>query len=165
MAQTDFYGYQRDHAGTFILSSDYASLYFANAAGANTGGTSRASLVQNATVSYQHNVQPRFEAGSSELYWMAGQAQGAVQCARLVGVEGILHGIQHRRDASLNKGLLGLVEFKLGANGGSGAQIGASKKTIHLNGCVLQSVGFGFSVGSFDVTENLTLLTALMYQT
>ena len=159
MADIDFYGYERAKVGTFIYSSDYASVYFSNSGSGNQAR--KAGLVQSAAVVYQHNVQPRFEGGSSELYWLSGQSFGTLQVARCVGDQGILEGVQHQRSPNnIRKGILGGVEFKVGRLGLEG--ISTRQDVIALSGCVLQSWGASFSVGGLEVQESMTIQTALV---
>src|ERR1700761_7118098 len=90
----DLFAYTRNNVGSYLFSSDYSSIYFENSAGAGlTTPAQRAGLIQNATCAYQHNVQPRFEAGSHNLYWVTGQSMGTLQLGRLIGDAGILAGI------------------------------------------------------------------------
>lgn len=157
----DFFGYERQHVGQFLYSSDYAALYFANTAGGASVSAEKAGLVQNATLAYQHNVQPRFEAGSHELYWITGQSLGTLQVGRLVGDRGILDGIRFR-DArnDLRKGLLGAVEFKVGRQNLTGVNV--RQEVLVLSGCVLAAYGISFSVGALEVQEPMTIQTALV---
>ena len=122
---------------------------------------SRAGLVQNAAVSYQHNVQPRFEAGSHELYWLTGQSMGVVQVGRLISDKGILDGVRHGRASNdIRKGILGGVEFKIGRLGLQG--ISVKQEVLILSGCVLSAYGVSFNVGGLEVQEAMTIQTALL---
>lgn len=157
----DFFGYERANVGQYIYSSDYAALYFSNAAGGAVANAGKAGLVQRATVAYQHNVQPRFEAGSHELYWLTGQALGSVQVGRLIGDRGILDGVMHGANPNdLRKGVLGAVEFKIGRIGLEGVSV--RQEVLVLSGCVLSAYGISFDVGGLDVQESLTIQTALV---
>ena len=157
----DFFGYERQKVGTYIFSSDYASIYFSNAPGGTAVAAAKAGLVQSAAVSYQHNVQPRFEAGSHELYWLTGQSLGSVQVGRLIGDRGILDGVQYGQDPNnIKKGLLGGVEFKIGRLGLQG--ITTRQEVLMLSGCVLSAYGVSFNVGGLEVQESMTIQTALV---
>lgn len=161
MGDIDFYGYERANAGQYLLSSDYAAIYFANTAGGASVSASRAGLVQSAGVSYQHAVQPRFEAGSHELYWLTGQAQGAVQIGRLISDKGILDGVRHGRGTNdIRKGVLGGVEFKIGRLGLQGISI--KQEVLILSGCVLQQYSVSFSVGGLEVAEGMSIQCAML---
>lgn len=157
----DFFGYNRAKVGTYIYSSDYAALYFSNDPGGTSMPAIKAGLVQNAALAYQHNVQPRFEAGSHELYWLTGQSVGTLQMGRLVSDRGMLADIQHGGSPTdVRKGVLGTVEFKMGRIGMEG--IAVKQDVLMLNGCVLSSYGVAFNVGGLEVQESLTIQTALV---
>lgn len=147
MANVDLFGYNKTKAGTFLFSSDYAMLQM-------NGG--KLGLLQNATANYAHRVEPRWEAGSSELYWVSGQSSGNVAAGRLVGENGILEGVDFERTtSSIRKGAMAGIEFKLGSPGGS-------KPAVRMDGCVAQSVSIQFGAGELDVRESLSILVAKM---
>lgn len=157
----DFFGYERSQVGSYLYSSDYAALYFANSPGGASVSAKKAGLVQSAAISYQHNVQPRFEAGSHELFWLTGQSLGTLQVGRLIGDQGILEGIKYgnaRND--IRKGILGGVEFKIGKLGLAGVAV--RQEVLVLSGCVLSAFGLSFSVGGLEVQEAITVQTALV---
>jgi hypothetical protein len=160
MADIDFYGYERDHAGTYLYSSDVAAIYFDNN-GIDT--PQRAGLVQNVAASYQHAVLPRFEAGSSELYWVTGQAKGDVSVGRLVAFNGLLDGIQPG-DGSTNlmNGILGGINIKIGKLAGSLRAVSLPQSQLVLAGCVLQGYSCSFSAGALEVSEQLGIQVAFM---
>lgn len=157
----DFYGYDRAKVGQYIYSSDYAALFFANTAGGSGVSAQKAGLVQSAAVSYQHNVQPRFEAGSHELYWLTGQALGTLQVGRLVGDKGLLDGIRYGNSpGDLRKGVLGSVEFKIGRLNMTGVSV--KQEVLIMSGCVLAAYGVSFNVGGLEVQESMTIQTAMV---
>lgn len=161
MADIDFFGYTRANAGQYIYSSDYASLYFSNTPGGPAVPAGRAGMVQSCALSYQHNVLPKFEGGSHELYWITGQALGALQVGRLVSDKGILEGIRSGNAANdLRKGILGGVEFKIGRVNMTGVSV--KQEVMMLSGCVLASWGISFNVGGLEVAEAMTIQTALV---
>lgn len=165
---TDFFGFQRSKVGTYLYSSDYAAVYFGSQIASTTGaqvssGTGvKAGLVQSCSVAYQQTVQPRFEGGSSELYWVTGQALGTVQVGRLIGQNGLLNGINTNTNA-LQNGLLGSIEFKVGRTAGVPVvAVAARQDVLVLKGCVLESYGAQFSVGSLDCAESVLIRCALV---
>jgi hypothetical protein len=160
MPDIDFYGYERDYAGTYLYSSDVAAIYFDN----NGAGTpQRAGLVQNVSASYQHSVLPRFEAGSSELYWVTGQAQGSVGMGRLVSYGGLLSGIQVGQGSSdLRNGILGGVNIKIGKLAGQLRQVALPQSQLVMTGCVLESYSTSFTTGALEVSEMTAIRVALM---
>ena len=161
MNDVDILGYSRSKVGTVLYSSDYAAIYFANSIGGPPTAASKAGLVQSAAVSYQHAVQPRFEAGSHELYWVTGQALGTVQLARVIGDKGFLAGIQFGDQPNdIRKGVLGGVEMKVGRLGLQGIE--ARQEVLMMSGCVLSGVSMAFSVGGLEIQESLRIETAML---
>jgi hypothetical protein len=165
---TDFFGYQRSKTGRYLYSSDYAAVYFGSQIPSSTGaqvssGTGvKAGLVQSCSVAYQQTVQPRFEGGSSELYWVAGQSLGTIQVGRLIGQNGLLNGINENTNAMQN-GLLGSIEFKVGRTAGVPVvAVSARQDVLVLKGCVFESYGVAFSVGGLDVQESMLIRAALV---
>lgn len=168
MADTDFFGYTRSKAGQYLYSSDYAAVYFGSQIPSTTGANVssghgvKAGLVQNCSVAYQQTVQPRFEGGSSELYWVAGQSLGTIQVGRLIGQAGILNGINMNTEA-LQNGLLGSIEFKVGRMAGVPiVTVAAKQDVLVLKGCVFESYGAVFSVSGMDVQESMLIRAALI---
>jgi len=160
MPDIDFYGYERDYAGTYLYSSDVAAIYFDNN---GLGNPYRAGLVQNVSASYQHSVLPRFEAGSSELYWVTGQAQGSVGMGRLVSYGGLLQGIQPGQGSSdLKNGILGGVNIKIGKLAGQLRQVSLPQSQLVMSGCVLASYSTSFTTGALEVSEMTAIQVALM---
>ena len=160
MADVDFYGYERDYAGTYLYSSDVAAIYFDNN---GVGNPQRAGLVQNVQASYQQSVLPRFEAGSSELYWVTGQAQGSVGCGRLVSYQGLLDGINVGQGTSdLRNGILGSVTIKIGKLAGQLRQVQLPQSQLIMKGCVLQGYSTSFTTGALEVAESMAIQVALM---
>lgn len=157
----DLFGYQKERVGDFIYSSDYASLFFANANTATNTTAGKAGMVQSVSINYQHNVQPRFETGSHSLYWTSGQSIGEVQVGRLVGDAGLLNGIQPGRSPNdLRKGILGHVEAKIGRQGITG--IALKQDVLVLSGCVMRGYGLSWSVGGVDIQEGITISAGLV---
>jgi len=156
----DFYGYERDHAGTYLYSSDVAAIYFGNN---GVGTPQRAGLVQNVQASYQQSVLPRFEAGSSELYWVAGQSQGSVGVGRLVSFGGLLDGIAPGDGSTdLRNGILGSIFIKIGKLAGQLRQVQIPQSQLIMKGCVLQGYSTTFTTGALEVAESMAIQVALM---
>lgn len=154
----DVLGYDREIAGEFIMSSDYSAIFFAGLPGQTA---SRLGLLQSASLSYQHNVQPRFEGGSANLFWLTGQSMGSLQIGRLVGQAGILVGVSYLADRNtLAKAAVSSVEMKLGRLGLTDVQV--RQDVLGLKGCVFQNMTFGYGTGSFDVQESFSILAAML---
>lgn len=158
---TDLFGYQRSKVGQHVISTDLASIYFSNQPGGTGVRAEKAGLVQSTNLSYQQRVEPRYESGSSELFWTSGQSQGTIQVNRLIGSSGILANVNQNQDpADLRHGLLGSVEAKIGRIGQSGLSI--RQDVIVMSGCVLAQYGATWSVGGLEVQESMNIQTALM---
>ena len=154
---TDFFGYERKNPGQYLLSSDYAAIYMANSK-SHTTAADKLTLVQSTAVSYQHRVEPRFEAGSSEMYWLTGQALGEISIGRLVGERGFLDGF--RTTAGINPtqtnyhhGVIGSVEFKAG-------HVDGMQDVLTFGGGVLRSAAWQTSAGSLEISEAVTISVA-----
>lgn len=163
MADIDFYGYERDHAGTYLYSSDVAAIYFDNN---GIGTPNRAGLVQNVQAAYQHSVLPRFEAGSSELFWVTGQAQGSVAMGRLVAYNGLLDGLNPGTgQTDLRNGILGGVNIKIGKLAGALRSVNIPQSQLIMAGCVLQGYSCSFTTGALEVSEMTAISVAFMKRT
>jgi hypothetical protein len=145
------------------MSSEYASLYFANTYAANAAPATRLGLIQSASCAYQQATRAVFEAGSSSIFWQTGQSLGTIQVGRMVGQNGILDGVNPGNQSnSLGKGFLGGIEFKLGRLGLQGVNV--SQSVLVLGGAILSSVGWSFTTGGLDVSEAVTIQAAIMSQ-
>lgn len=156
---TDFFGYKRENPGQYLMSSDYAAIYLANSK-ARTTAADRLSLVQSTAVSYQHRVEPRFEAGSSEMYWLTGQAIGEISIGRLVGEAGFLAGFKNTlgvnaSTTSTSNGVIGTLEFKAGYVDGN--------QDVHtFSGGVMRSAAWSTSAGSLEISEAISVSVACL---
>lgn len=160
MADIDFYGYSRQHPGKYLYSSDVAAIYFDNNC---TGTVQTAGLVQNVTANYQHSVLPRFEAGSSELYWVTGQAQGSVGMGRLISSAGLLQGVNPGASgSSIENGILGDVQIKIGKQDNNLRSVNLSQNLLIMRGCVLSDYSCSFTTGALEVSESIAIKVALM---
>ena len=79
MAQgDDVFGWDHSAADKKILTAHDENLTF-------TINSQEPKIIQNATIQYQQRTEPRFEVGSSRLYWATGQSQGNLQLNKLCG--------------------------------------------------------------------------------
>lgn len=143
---SDVFGYERTGVSDpgQVLSSDHALI--------NVGGKVR--LVQNVNGAYQHRVEPKFEAGSPNLYWVTGQASGTLEIGRLLG-NGDLG-----TDLTTGDSCGVLETLTLSMTGKScSAQTGGSQE-FNFSGAVVQSYTISFSVGNLDVQEGLRIMVA-----
>jgi hypothetical protein len=143
----DIFGYNRQTQANQIISSDNAVIDIGNGA---------LGLVQNFEYSYAHQIEPRFEMGSSTLYWVNGKPSGSFSISKLVGREGLLSGI--RQTGASTDACGGLRQITVSLDGGSCAVEGGAG--LNFNGAKLQSVGGRGSSGAFEILESATFLVA-----
>lgn len=144
---TDYFGYSRQvKAPGEVLSSEFATLAI--------DGGDQLLLLQNCTVNYQHAVQPVFEAGTPDLYWVTGQPQGSCGITRAVGKEGFLSKFNGGRSCAE------LRSLNVALNGRGGCVQATAGKGVAMSGCMPQAIGFSFGAGQLQMQESLTLLIA-----
>ena len=149
---TNVLGYKREKAqdAMRLISSDHATLKMANGS-----GESQIHLVQNARVQFQHQVTPRFEAGSAELYWLVGQSQGTVTIGRAVSKSGFFSNLSPSDAASGD-----LVTFTLDTTTrkGPGVKVEASPQdTLTFKNGVIAGLGANIATQGLDVSEEVTI--------
>jgi len=145
---SDYFGYTRDTQASQIISADNAIIDIGNGA---------LGLVQNFSGSYQHQVEPRFEMGSSTLFWVNGKPSGQFQVSRLVGRDGILAGF---RSSGGSDACGGIRQLNVSLDGGScGVQGGSG---VSFSGAKLQSVSVQGQAGGFEIAESANFLVAEM---
>lgn len=145
----DFYGYDRNvHENGAVMSSEVATISF------GTGGNKR--LVQNVNATYNQTATPRYELGSSDLYWNTGHPLGQVNIGRLVGRGGYLS------DLTRGEGCGKVASITLGLDGQGGCVTAAAGRSLIFNGAVPVSIGINVGAGSLEVAENLSWQVAKM---
>tara|TARA_B100000579_G_scaffold300828_1_gene250767 strand:- start:14221 stop:14691 length:471 start_codon:yes stop_codon:yes gene_type:complete len=129
-----------------LISSDHATL--------KMGGKDQIHLVQNARVQFQHQVTPRFEAGSAELYWLTGQSQGSVTIGRAVSKSGFFSNLDTKKAATGD-----LITFTLDTvKGTHGIGVAASpKETLTFKNGVIAGLGANIATQGLDVSEEVTI--------
>ena len=150
----DFYGYEREiKPNGQLVSSEFATL----AIGDQGSASSEMSLVQGVQASYQQRAEPKFEAGSANLYWVAGQAMGDISMSRLVGASG-MKGI-----ASMQGGGGVLKALKIAFNGeGSLESATSAAGGLRFAGAIPLNIGITFSAGALEIGESVTVRAASM---
>jgi hypothetical protein len=144
----DFLGYDRTTQSKEILSADFATIAF---------GDEKAKLVQSVNGSYGHRVEPRFEAGSSTLYWVNGQPSGQVQMGRLVGTKGWFNDF---RDSNAACALFQPITVRLDAENNCDYDI--EHGTIKMEDVILENINFSYSAGQLDISEQIQLRVSKM---
>lgn len=143
----DFFGYNRQVKEKELLSADFATLDI---------GNGKMGLVQNVQAAYQHRVEPRFEAGSSTLYWVNGQPSGNMTVGRLVGRSGLFAGVS-RGNAACGD----LKKLTISLDGDGQCAIRASGG-LKFDGAMLQGVSISYGAGALDIQDSLSFVVATM---
>lgn len=141
-------GYKRDRKATRIISSDNAGLTI----------DGELQLVQSAQVNYGHQVIPRFEAGSSELYWAVGQAQGRCTVQRAVSSKGFWGDAVKASEAFSGT----LFDFSLAIKDGpesEGISVTANS-TLSFGGAVVVNLTASITTGSLEVSDGVEIAFA-----
>ena len=144
----EYFGYNRDTKTTTIPSADNMVIKLDG---------NEIGLAQSFQGQYQHRVEPRFELGSSTLYWVNGQPQGEVSVQRLVSSgQGLLSAFRSGGDACGK-----LRSLVIEGNSGSCPNLKLEGSLNFRNG-VLSSVQVSGQAGGLDISENATFVVALV---
>jgi hypothetical protein len=146
MDNKDFYGYSRKvTAPGTALPAEFATLTL----GGNDGAIM---LLQSAQISYAHTVQPFFEIGSPDLYWVTGQPMGSAQIGRVVGQEGFLK--RFGRGAACAT----VTSLSLGLKRSGGCMTAQSTgQGINMLNCMPEAVTISVQAGALQMQEGMTL--------
>ena len=136
----DIFGYNRNVNTKAILSSENCVLDF---------GEGKVALVQEARLEYGHKIDPVFEAGSSDIYFVNGGAQGTLTFSALVGRQGFFAGFNLGKQAC---GDLSTLSIAAVAEDGCSVKL-EKNNAIRIEGALLQKVSLGFRAGQYQVTQ------------
>ena len=146
-------GYKRTRKASRIISSDNAGLTI----------DGELQLVQSAQVNYGHQVIPRFEAGSSELYWAVGQAQGRCTVQRAVSSKGFWGDAVKAGDAFNGT----LFDFQLAIKNAGDIKDSAgtalavtANETLSFGGAVVVNLTASITTGSLEVSDGVEIAFA-----
>jgi len=144
LGEKDIFGYRRDvHPNGSLVSSEVAVLSL---------GGQQITLVQNLQASYQQRAEPRYEAGTSNMYWIAGHPLGSVTIGRLVGKDAAL-----MLTSAAAGGSCAMKTLQLSFDGG-GHECHAHLATrLKFSGIVVNQVSVSYAAGSLEVSENITM--------
>ena len=146
-------GYTRTKDTKRLISSDFAAISL-------DSGSGELGLVQQASAQYGHQVIPRFEAGSSNLFWVTGQAQGTLTLGRAVSQDGFFGSLKPQDAAG---GTLVKVHINMkDANLQNQVRTGAGS-SIHFAGGIIAALSSNISAASLDVSESVTINCAEMF--
>jgi hypothetical protein len=146
MDNKDFFGYNRKvTAPGTALPAEFATLTLGDDAAAVL-------LLQSAQISYAHTVQPFFEIGSANLYWVTGQPMGSAQIGRVVGQEGFLQKFgKGTACAQIQSLSLGLKES------GSCVEVKAAGKGVNLLNCMPEAITITVQAGALQMQEGMSI--------
>lgn len=134
----DVIGYNVQAKTKEIVTSEYAVL---------DGGFGATNLVQQCNIQYGHRVEPKYEAGTSTVYYVNGQPSGQMSVSRLVGRGGFLDYHLMGQDNSV-----GVRTFHLSVNTSKVQVVGTDSLT--LGGVMFQTAAISYGMGGMEVTEN-----------
>ena len=144
----NIFEYERKADTKRLISSDYAALSI----------DKELALVQSAQLNYGHQVIPRFEAGTSELYWVTGQAQGRITVQRAVSQGGMFGEVKAEQAATGE-----LIEFSMAVRDLQGGMVEVNgTKNINFTGGVVVNLTASIQTGSLDVSEGVEIAFANM---
>jgi len=147
LGDKDIFGYRRDvHPNGSLVSSEVAVLSL---------GGQHITLVQSLAISYQQRAEPRYEGGTSNMYWLAGQPLGNATIGRLVGKDAALMLV-----SAASGGSCEMKTLKLSFDGGGHACHAHLQTRLKLSGIVVNQVGINYNAGSLEVAENASFQVA-----
>jgi hypothetical protein len=145
MSSPDIFGYNRNVHTKSLLSSENCVLDF---------GQGKVGLLQQASLAYQHTIQPQFEVGSSDIYFVNGGAQGQLQFTSLVGRTGFFAGFDLGSQACGD-----LQTLSITAVGDDNCDFKVEKNNaVRIEGAILQSVSLTFQAADYKVSQQGTFM-------
>lgn len=121
-----------------LATADFAYVYFNGA---------RLSLLQNFTMSYNHQVQEVAEVGNPNVYWVPGRPSGAVQVGKLVGDGGIFSNFK------LECGRVGQISVDV--TGGRCGYQGTGSASFSAG--IIEGVSLTVNTGQLTMAESASL--------
>lgn len=113
------------------------------------GGTN---LLSSVSGQYTLRVEPRFELGTTHLYWVKGHAQGQMEVGRMLGDGGFA-----LARAAGGCGQIGTITLGLGSGACYAAGGGGG---LSISEAVLQTYSWQGQAGNLEVNEGATILFA-----
>lgn len=124
-----------------ILSSEFAKI--------SMGGI--VTMAQNMQMSYGRPLRPITVIGESNIYYVAGPAQGNVQLGRLTGKGGFLEPFR-----SIGQNCGKITTIQVNASGGKcAATVGESN--ISFGGGMLENISLGIQTGQPEIVEGAAI--------
>lgn len=141
----DFLGYQRTgNPRAQIISSEFAKI--------TIGG--QISLIQSFSATYQHDVRPVYEVGTSQIRWVTGHPRGQMQVSRIVGNTGFFQAFGGGGDC----GHLSTIAVSA-TRGPECTNVNVSTNSrIRFSGAILQGINVNIQAGRVEVIEGASIL-------
>lgn len=141
----EIFGHDREvQSAGQILHADFCALHV---------NDEPVSLVQEANLSAQRQVNMVFEAGTSNVHVLAGRPVGALQVSRFVGINGIFAGL-------LEGGACAQLEnVSINTRGGNECSANVSQSLI-LDGIFINGLGIQWGAGPLEVRDTFSALVA-----
>lgn len=124
-----------------ILSSEFAKI--------SMGGV--VSMAQNLNMSYGRQLRPITVIGESNIYYVAGPAQGNVQLGRLTGKGGFFEPFK-----AIGQNCGKITTIQVNASGGTCVPE-AGNSSLSFGGGMLENVTLGIQTGQPEIVEGATL--------
>ena len=129
-----------------ILSSEFAKI--------SMGGL--VSLAQNLSVSYGRQLRPLTVIGDSNIYYVAGPAQGNIQLGRLTGKGGFLEPFR-----SIGQNCGKITTLQVSASGGQ-CVAGVGSSNMSFGGGMLENVNINIQTGTPEIVEGAQIKFATL---
>ena len=136
----DIFGYNRNVHTKSILSGENCVLDF---------GDGKVSLLQQAELTYSHKIDPVYEVGSADVYFVNGGANGSLTFQSVVGRQGFFDGLGLGSQAC---GALSTLSITAVDTNNCGFKI-EKNNAIRIEGALLQQVTLRFQVGNYQVAQ------------
>lgn len=131
----DIFGYSRSGA---------SDVFVADKSRLSITGVSGVDLIQGWQITYQQNITPIYEIGSSKLYWAKGSPIGQGQIGRIIG-----NTFLHMGTDICDKGAT--IQITNASGSCSGGSV-----SLTCTGSICTSVGFQAQAGNPTVSESVS---------
>jgi hypothetical protein len=132
---TDFFGYDRTVAATDTIASSEALVL---------SGIGGAELIQSISLQYGQQIRSIFAVGTSNIYFVGGQSQGALDFERLSACGDMLAGLQ---------GNCGKLEGAVSLGGGGAASCFCAPGGITMSDLFIENVSVRARAGQIEILE------------
>ena len=133
---TDFFGYERKTGAIGEIAS---------AENLTLTGVAGSELMQQISMQYGQNIRTLFTVGSSDIYFVGGQAQGTLDFQRLSACTDMFSGLDGAKCGDVGSLTIG------GSTGGGSCFCKPGGMT--LEGCLLENVSLRAQAGQIEIME------------